>query len=482
MKPGWDFPPDGDPGGRAMGGNTIDGSYRGRTVPEWMDPANVFGPLTILRLQPVAPAVLPKNPTVVSISVKECCGPIEGAFPENRGTCYALKVRKPEQVSKLKALTELFDHTPVSIVEHPIHNYVKCVIFSHEVQDLTEPEIQDILTEQGVTSVRRITRKGDGNTRINTPMLILTVSGTAIPQTVYLGFIRSATRPYYPAPMQCYKCWEFGHTKLRCKNTEICGTCAGTHEVVQGTRCLLMAYCVKCKSSEHPASSKKCPFYLTENEIAKIRVNLNMTYEAAKKFHQQNRSGSQSGQTGNSSNAHNNVEILKRLSEMEERLNKKDEEMELQKNEWDRKFQDQQVVVDKLQHDLNMYKNLYRTTKSQLNEVTQRYNALLKKTETDITPTDLPAPKFPEESSGTSNTGSQNFQQQKQKPRKSRSRSRSRNRGSRGKDKPRSRSSKRLRSPIDPTSNQPVKMRTTDRYLPLDIPDNPSGDDLTMES
>lgn len=216
MKSGWDLPPVGDPGGGAKSGNRIDGSYRGRTLPEWMDPQNVYGPLTILRLKPVDPAKLPNNPVVVSSSVTQCCGLIEGAFPENRGSQYALKIRKPEQVAQLKALKELNDHTPICIDEHPIHNYVKCVINSPEVVNLPEDVIKGILDSQGISSARRITRKGNGDERVNTPMVILTVYGTAIPEFVYLGYLRLQTRPFYPAPMQCYKCWDFGHTKMRC--------------------------------------------------------------------------------------------------------------------------------------------------------------------------------------------------------------------------------------------------------------------------
>lgn len=475
MKPGWGFPPDGDPGGGAIGGNTIDGSYRGRTVPEWMDPQNVHGPLTILRLQPVDPAVLPKNPTVVSLSVTQCCGLIEGAFPEKRGTRYALKVRRPEQVEQLKAMKELYDHTPICIDEHPIHNNVKCVIHNYEVVDLSEAEVKDILAWQGVSSVKRITRKGDGENRINTPMLILTVTGTAIPQHVYLGYIRVETRPYYPAPMQCYKCWEFGHTKLRCAKNEICGTCAGDHEVVRGVSCRLTPHCPKCKSYEHAASSKKCPVYVAENEIARMRVDQGLTYEAAKKIYERKHTSSQSG---NASNSGVNQEILKRLAEMDERLNRKDKEMEEQKEEWNRKLQDQQVITDRLQHDLNMYKNLYRTTKTQLNEVTHKYNELLKETGRAVQSVGLPASQVAEDSCRSSKPNSKDSKQQQKQNKNRKSRSRSRSRDHKKNEKPRSRSVKRPGSPIDPNS---LKIRSTEvsdnRHRPPDFPHNPSDDD-----
>lgn len=101
------FPPFDDPGGGpsdASARNIIHGSYAGRTVPTWLDPSDEHGKLTVLKLEGEN-GPLPSKPFLLRTSVEKWIGgKIEGAFRENRGISYALKVRNPKQVEKLMAM------------------------------------------------------------------------------------------------------------------------------------------------------------------------------------------------------------------------------------------------------------------------------------------------------------------------------------------------------------------------------------------
>ena len=154
----------GDPGG----------SFRGRRLPQYMDPNNEFGQLTYLQLCGKDGATLPKNPFIIGTSVEKCVGGfIEGATSEAQGTRYTLRVRNSAQVERLLSMVELRDGTKVVVQPHPSLNISRCVISCFDLIHLEEEEILSGLQSQGVIKIQRITRNVNGN-RVNTPAIILT--------------------------------------------------------------------------------------------------------------------------------------------------------------------------------------------------------------------------------------------------------------------------------------------------------------------
>lgn len=231
---------------------------------------------------------LPNHPFLLRTSVEGHLGTkIEGAFPEQRGITYALKVRGPNQVQKLVNMSKLNDGTPIRISKHPILNTTRCVVSCYDSIQFTDDQLKAYLADQKVTDLRRITRK-NGDTRVNTSTIILTIEGTRAPEYVDFGWLRCRTRPFYPAPMMCFQCWSFGHTKSRCQQPKpTCGNCAKTHETQEGVRCQETQFCSRCKNGNHPLSSRKCPVYIWEENIQKIRVDRGVSYPAAKKMYEQ---------------------------------------------------------------------------------------------------------------------------------------------------------------------------------------------------
>ncbi|XP_062553298.1 uncharacterized protein LOC134218372 [Armigeres subalbatus] len=270
----------------------IDGSYTGRTLPTYMDPRNERGELMVLRLEGVNGASLPAAPFLIKKSVHQFLGAnIDSAFPEGGGRSYALKVRNPGHFEKLLTMAKLNNGTPVKVIPHPVHNTVKCIVYCRDVIDLPEEELLEELKEQNVIQIHRITRNA-GQQRENTPLLVVTLSGTSRPEHIFFGFLRCPTRPYYPSPMQCFNCWDFGHTKTRCKASKAtCGNCSGFHPIAEDKRCDLSPFCSKCSSGQHPRKSRACPAYRLENDVQRIKVDRDCTYPEARRILQLEKSG-----------------------------------------------------------------------------------------------------------------------------------------------------------------------------------------------
>lgn len=217
---------------------------------------------------------------------------------------YVLKVRSPDQFRRLLSMNKLADGTEIKIAEHPTMNQRLCVVSNADVTDLSDDYLAAQLAPQGIKAVRRIRRKNATGDWENTPTIILTVSGTVIPPHVDFGWSRCRTRNYYPSPMLCFHCWEYGHTGKRCQQpTRICGKCSKTHATKsnnpddipvegdsasktdtlnqtaeQNLQCTDAPFCKHCKANDHQVSRRKCPLYLREVDVQRIRVDEGVSY------------------------------------------------------------------------------------------------------------------------------------------------------------------------------------------------------------
>lgn len=240
---------------------------------------------------------LPSCPFLLQRTVEAFLGEkvLEAVF-ESRGTSIALKIRNEKLAKKLTSMKKVHN-TPIKISFHPTRNTIRCVVSNINCINKSEDELLKKLRSQGVVQVQRIKRKA-GEDYENTPAVILTIRGNTVPEKINFGWIRCSTRPYYQTPMLCYKCWNFGHTKKRCTADEICGHCGkDKHLDDTNNRCDREAYCHCCDSKQHAASSRKCPTYLKENDIQKLRTDRNISYPEAKKM----------WETANGSNSYANI-------------------------------------------------------------------------------------------------------------------------------------------------------------------------------
>lgn len=261
------------------------GAHNDRTLPAWMDLEGDHGVLVILQMKTTTEGKpLPKNPFTIAKTVQQIAGKIASAHIENRGMSMALKVRSDKQAAKLKSLKQLIDGTDVVVTDHPTLNQVRCVVSCSQAIGMTEEELVNELKDQRVTAVRKFTRLVNG-ARQETASMVLTIQGTVKPEFVYFGFQRCEARLYIPAPMMCYNCYEYGHSKAKCGNQPVCRHCSTTHELQTNEEgkqvCDRQAFCKNCKGGHSP-SAKTCPRFIEESEIAKIRTEQQISFNEAR--------------------------------------------------------------------------------------------------------------------------------------------------------------------------------------------------------
>ncbi|GBN88415.1 hypothetical protein AVEN_170573-1 [Araneus ventricosus] len=160
--------------------------------------------------------------------------------------------KQSEQIVKLKT----FSNIPVTVSQHASLNSSKGVVTCGELLNVTTEEILKELQSQGVSHVRRISIRRDGQL-LNTKHLILTFDSAKLPEHIKAGYMRLSVRTYIPNPLRCFKCQRFGHSKTSCRGTLTCARCAEVgHE---STDCTRAEKCVNSKKSFSAPSVQKNP-------------------------------------------------------------------------------------------------------------------------------------------------------------------------------------------------------------------------------
>ncbi|GBN80475.1 hypothetical protein AVEN_52563-1 [Araneus ventricosus] len=184
--------------------------------------------------------------------------------------------KQSEQIVKLKT----FSNIPVTVSPHASLNSSKGVVTCGELLNVTTEEILKELQSQGVSHVRRISIRRDGQL-LNTKHLILTFDSAKLPEHIKAGYMRLSVRAYIPNPLRCFKCQRFGHSKTSCRGTLTCARCAEVgHE---STDCTLAEKCVNCKG-EHTSFSRNCSAWKQEKEIISTKMKKQISYQEARKL------------------------------------------------------------------------------------------------------------------------------------------------------------------------------------------------------
>lgn len=179
--------------------------------------------------------------------------------------------------------TKMLAHIPITVTPHTTLNSTKGVIYCPDLIPIEDDEIKTELASQGVSDVHRITTKIDGKTK-STPLFILTFCKTSLPNEIMIGYLCVKTRPYIPNPLRCFRCQRFGHGTAACRGTPTCNKC-GSVKHASDTCIAVHKKCVNCEG-EHEAYSKKCPKWLQEKEIQRVKVLENLSYgEARRRVH-----------------------------------------------------------------------------------------------------------------------------------------------------------------------------------------------------
>ncbi|XP_067142859.1 uncharacterized protein [Centruroides vittatus] len=161
-----------------------------------------------------------------------------------------VETASPQQTTKLLTMTILGD-MGISVTPHGCLNSSRGVISKFDLMSEDESDIQIGLSNQGVTSVRRISIRRDGKL-IPTKHLILTFNNPTLPSSVTAGYLRCAVRLYIPNLLRCFKCQQFGHSQTSCRGKSLCAQC-GT-EGHESTECKSTPCCVTARIPIQPTS------------------------------------------------------------------------------------------------------------------------------------------------------------------------------------------------------------------------------------
>ena len=166
---------------------------------------------------------------------------------------------------------------PIKISNHPTLNSSKGVIKCPELKGLSEADIKEELIGEGVLAVHRVKITRERET-IETNTLFLTFATPSPPKSIKIGYLRVTVAPFIPSPLRCYGCQGFGHSSKTCNKPKICKNCG---EDEHDEDCTLPPKCANCKGN-HPASSKKCPTWITESEIQKVKTERKCSFSEAR--------------------------------------------------------------------------------------------------------------------------------------------------------------------------------------------------------
>jgi hypothetical protein len=162
-------------------------------------------------------------------------------------------------------------------------NSSRGVLSCPDISMCSEEEITEECSSQGVTHVKRFTRKKDGM-YIPTNSYIFTFNQPNLPKDIKLGYLNCKIKPYIPSPLRCFHCQKFGHTKPNCRRRlETCARCST--EGHGDASCVREFKCVNCLGN-HPSFSKNCVRYKDECEVQKIKTVDKLSYFEARTLYE----------------------------------------------------------------------------------------------------------------------------------------------------------------------------------------------------
>ncbi|GBL78415.1 hypothetical protein AVEN_42921-1 [Araneus ventricosus] len=172
--------------------------------------------------------------------------------------------KQSQQIVKLKN----FSNIPISVSPHASLNSSKGIITCGELLNVATEEILKELQGQGVSHVRRISIRRDGQL-LNTKHLVLTFDSAKLPEQIKAEYMRLSVRAYIPNPFRCFKCQRFGHSKTSCRGTLTCARCAEVGH--DSSQCTAAEKCVNCKNA-HTSFSRTCSVWKLEKEIITTKI------------------------------------------------------------------------------------------------------------------------------------------------------------------------------------------------------------------
>ncbi|XP_071114711.1 uncharacterized protein [Haliotis cracherodii] len=220
------------------------------------------------------------NPFAISKAVLGICGEVKNVTRLRSGSLL-IECSQRQQSLNLLSLTT-FANIEVAVSVHKTLNSCRGIIRDRArcLSDMSEQEITDELTTQGVTAVKRFTMKSRDGAIIPSNTYLLTFALSGLPKSIEAGYLNIGVEVYVPNPLRCFTCQKFGHGSKSCNHSVVCQPCGEGHD---NTNCTADVKCANCKGT-HLASSKLCPEWLKQSKILKLKHENNISFYEAKKL------------------------------------------------------------------------------------------------------------------------------------------------------------------------------------------------------
>ena len=194
-----------------------------------------------------------------------------------------VKTKNALQTEMLLETNMLLDEACCVIRDKKL-NLSKGTIHSYDLLDIPESDLVEWLGDFGVVEAKRFTRRVAGKT-VPTPTILLTFDAPTCPERLQLDYVTYHVKKHIPNPLMCYKCGTFGHPETTCSKPKRCLDCGapindGEHEGECTRKCL------NCGDLGHSCRSRDCPRWVKEKAICKLKVEMEVSYAEAKRYHE----------------------------------------------------------------------------------------------------------------------------------------------------------------------------------------------------
>lgn len=181
------------------------------------------------------------------------------------------------QASRLLTVSKIGNYK-VKVLPYKSLNISKGIVFCHDLLNCSLEELLEELKDEGVLDIKRIKTKKNG-LLVDSPNHIFTFNNYILPNKVKVAFYVLPVRPYIPNPIQCYRCYRFGHFSNSCNHEEMCICGNFKHD---NTPCNDIFVCINC-GGNHSPRAKSCPIMKEEIQIQNIKVTEKISYIEAKR-------------------------------------------------------------------------------------------------------------------------------------------------------------------------------------------------------
>ena len=193
-----------------------------------------------------------------------------------------VEVEKPQHSKNLLALKKFYNISAKCSV-HGSLNSSRGIIRCPDLAGVQEEEIVSELSSQGVIEARRIRVYRD-NVRRDTNSIILKFNTAILPKVLKIGYLKVPVDVYIPNPLQCYKCFKFGHHERQCNADPHCKRCGDNeNESYHLDPCNKAMKCLNC-GEDHYSTSRTCKVWQREKEIITIKHRESLSFAEARKI------------------------------------------------------------------------------------------------------------------------------------------------------------------------------------------------------